>query len=133
MRIAARCAALDDHTLAFLSEFSAVRDSHDLLPADLCLDDCTLTLPEVLAALSDGLITPSLNAGDNPSWAEAMSSPEKEYWIAGGRKELQSLADLKVFILVPRSSIPRGQRPLKGKLVCKRKRDDVGNITQYKV
>ena len=55
----------------------------------------------MLAALSDGLITPSLDAGDDPSWAEAMSSPEKEYWIAGGREELQSLADLKVFILVP--------------------------------
>jgi Reverse transcriptase (RNA-dependent DNA polymerase) len=36
-------------------------------------------------------------------------------------------------VLVPRSSIPAGQRPLKGKLVCKHKRDDAGNIIRYKV
>ena len=132
-RIAARRAALDDQTLAFLSEYSAVRESHDLIPADLSLEDYSLTIPEILAALSDGNIAPSIDPGDDPSWAEAMSSPEREYWIAGGREELQSLADLKVFVLVPRSSIPHGQRPLKGKLVCKRKRDDAGNITRYKV
>jgi hypothetical protein len=40
---------------------------------------------------------------------------------------------LNVFVLVPRTDIPKGQRPLKGKLVCKRKRDDVGNISRYKV
>jgi hypothetical protein len=39
----------------------------------------------------------------------------------------------KVFVLVPRSAVPRGQRPLRGKLVCKRKHDDAGNIVRYKV
>ena len=29
-----------------------------------------------------------------------MNSPEREYWIAGGREELKSLEDLKVFILI---------------------------------
>ena len=62
-----------------------------------------------------------------------MSSNEREYWIAGGHDELKSLADLKVFVLVPRSDLPRGQRPLKGKLVCKRKCDDTGKIVRYKV
>jgi len=70
---------------------------------------------------------------DDPSWAEAIASPECEYWIAGGREELKSLEDLKVFALVPCSEVPPNQRPLKGKLVCKRKRDDEGNITRYKV
>jgi hypothetical protein len=36
-------------------------------------------------------------------------------------------------VLVPQSDVPRGQRPLKGKLVCKRKRDDAGNVSRYKV
>jgi Reverse transcriptase (RNA-dependent DNA polymerase) len=36
-------------------------------------------------------------------------------------------------VLVPRSHVPPGQRPLKGKLVCKRKWDGAGNITRYKV
>ena len=62
-----------------------------------------------------------------------MASDEREYWIAGGRDELKSLQDLQVFVLVPRSEMPRGQRPLKGKLVCKRKRDDTGRIVRYKV
>jgi hypothetical protein len=62
-----------------------------------------------------------------------MASDDREYWIAGGCNELKSLADLQVFVLVPRSKIPRGQRPLKGKLVCKRKRDDTGRIVRYKV
>ena len=107
-------------------------DSHDLLPAELCLDT-PLTIPDVLAALLDGNISPSLDASDDPTWAKAINSPEREYWIAGGREELKSLEDLKVFILVPKSDIPSGQRPLKGKLVCKRKRDDLGNIVRYKV
>jgi len=50
---------------------------------------------------------------------KAMALPEHEYWIAGAHKELQSLKDLQVFILVPRSSMPKGRCPLKGKLVCK--------------
>ena len=35
--------------------------------------------------------------------------------------------------MVPRTSLPDSQRPLKGKLVCKRKRDDSGKISRYKV
>jgi hypothetical protein len=62
-----------------------------------------------------------------------MASNEREYWIAGGRDELKSLQDLKVFVLVPRSELSRNQRPLKGKLVCKRKRDDTGKVVRYKV
>ena len=60
-------------------------------------------------------------------------SSEKEYWIAGAREELKSLQDLQVFVLVPRSSLPPGRRPMRGKLVCKRKRDDAGQIIRYKV
>jgi hypothetical protein len=74
-----------------------------------------------------------LDGDDDPLWASAMSSPDREYWIAGARDELKSLEDLNVFVLVPRSDVPWGQRPLKGKLVCKRKRDDAGSITRYKV
>ena len=41
--------------------------------------------------------------------------------------------DLNVFILVPHSEISPGQQPLKGKLVCKWKCDNAGNIACYKV
>jgi len=70
---------------------------------------------------------------NEPSWAQALASPEREFWIAGGRKELNSLEDLKVFVLVPRLEVPRGHCPPKGKLVCKLKRDDTGKVVRYKV
>jgi len=107
-----------DHALAILTEYSDVGDTHELLHADLCLDD-TLSIEDTLAALSDGSFEPELKPDDEPTWAQALASPEREYWIAGGRDELKSLEDLKVFVLVPQSEVPRGHRPLKGKLVCK--------------
>jgi transposase InsO family protein len=123
----------NDYALAFLAEYSPIRDTHDLFPANICVEDPNLTVDEVLAALSDGSLEPTPDHGDEPLWAQAMASDEREYWIAGARDELQSLQDLKVFVLVPRTDLPRGQRPLKGKLVCKRKRDDTGRIVRYKV
>ena len=83
--------------------------------------------------VTDGTLEPTLDTDDEPTWAQAMGSDECEYWIAGGRDELKSLEDLKVFVLVPQSEVPTGQRPLKGKLVCKRKCDESGNIVRYKV
>jgi transposase InsO family protein len=122
----------NDNMTAFLSEYSPYRDSHDLIPLDLSSDSNT-TLDEVLTAITGGSLEPDIDSGDDPSWADALRSPEREYWISGARDELKSLEDLKVFVLVPRSDVPRHQRPLTGKLVCKRKRDDSGNITRYKV
>jgi hypothetical protein len=70
---------------------------------------------------------------DEPKWHKALRSPKREYWIAGGHDEVHSLEALKVFILVPRSEVPCSTRPLKGKLVCKKKRDDTGKVVRYKV
>ena len=124
----------DSHFAAFLSEYATVRDTHDLFPTDIIPTDTTVSVDEFLSALSDGTLEPTpLEDDDEPTWAQAMASNEREYWIAGGRDELKSLEDLKVFVLVPRSDLPRGQRPLKGKLVCKRKRDDTGKVVRYKV
>ena len=123
----------DDYALAFLTEYSPVCNTHDLFPANLCIEGSNLSVDAVLSALSDGSIEPVPDHGDEPLWAQAMSSTEREYWIAGARDELKSLADLNVFVLVPRTDLPRGHRPLQGKLVCKRKRDDTGKIVRYKV
>ena len=125
---------LNDYSAAFLSDFSPLRNSHYLLP--LAFNDSFLSFPsvgEALMALATGATDLSLDPDNDPLWATAIASPEREFWVAGARDELQSLKDLKVFVLVPRSEIPRGQQPLKGKLVCKRKRDDKGNISRYKV
>jgi hypothetical protein len=74
-----------------------------------------------------------MDADDDPLWSEALASSEQEYWVAGAQDEISSLQDLKVFILVPRSEVPAGQRPLWGKLVCKHKRNDTGKVVHYKV
>ena len=134
-RTARRAAQSEDHTQTFLTEFAPFRRTHFLIATDLDADFpvSLLSMDEVLSSLAEGNIIPILDSGDEPSWEQALASPEREYWIAGGRDELKSLEDLKVFVLVPCSDIPRGQRPLKGKLVCKRKRDDMGNVVRYKV
>ena len=113
-----RAAHLDDHSHAFLSEFAPLCETHHLIPTDLDLDS-SLSTDDVFSSLADGRIEPILDSNDEPSWTTALTSPEQEYWIARGRDKLKSLEDLKVFILVPRSKMPHGQRPLKGKLVCK--------------
>ena len=122
-----------DHTLAFLAEYSTVRDTHDLFPTDLVIKGALPSIDYILAALTDGSLEPSPADDDEPTWAQAMASNEREYWIAGGRDELKSLQDLKVFVLVPCSNVPHGQRLLKGKLVCKKKQDNTGHVTRYKV
>jgi Reverse transcriptase (RNA-dependent DNA polymerase) len=127
-RIAARLAS---HATALLAEFAPFRDSHVLIP--LIADSSLPSVDVVLQALASGSATPVLSDNDDPSWLEALASPEREYWIASGREELKSLEDLNVFVLVPCTHVPRGQHVLKGKLVCKCKRDDAGNIIRYKV
>jgi len=125
---------LDDNLLtsAFLSEFSPFCDSYDLLPLDTS-DISPNSLESTLSAIADGSLEPFYDDDDNPTWAEAMALLKRKFWIASTREELKSLEDLQVFILVPWSSVPKGCRPLKGKLVCKHKRDDTGKVTRYKV
>lgn len=130
-RIASLQANLPEQAQSLFSEFIPFHNTHDLIYLEF--SDPFPTIDSVLTALNSGTVTPVPETSDDPSWAEAMASPDREYWIAGARDELKSLADLKVFALVPRSEVPQGQGPLKGKLVCKRKRDDNGNITRYKV
>ena len=70
-----------DHTSAFLSEYSNVRDTHDLIPADLSFEGTPPSLDHVLNALSDGSLEPAPYDEDEPLWAQAMASNEREYWI----------------------------------------------------
>ena len=74
----------DDHATAFISLFSPMCDSHDLLPIDACIGHNLSTIDEVLTALTDGSIEPVVDLDNEPSWAKALASPEHEYWIANG-------------------------------------------------
>jgi hypothetical protein len=91
------------------------------------------TIREVLNTIAVGATDLSIDSSDDPSWATTIASPECEYWIAGAQDKLSSLAELKVFALVPCSEVLHGQYPLKGKLVCKHKWNNTGKITWYKV
>ena len=79
------------------------------------------------------MLEPSFETNDDPSWTDAVNSPEHEFWIAGACKEIQSLHDLQVFVLVPCCTLPPGHCPMCGKLVCKHKCNDLGTIMHYKV
>ncbi len=122
-----------DYAFAILSEYSEVQDTHDLFHTDLHFEDIPLSIDEALAALSDSSLEPTVELDDEPSWAQALPSPKREFWIAGGHEELKSLEDLKVFVLVPCLEVPHGHHPLKGKLICKQKRNDTGKVVHYKV
>ncbi|TFY55609.1 hypothetical protein EVG20_g9260, partial [Dentipellis fragilis] len=89
-------------------------------------------LTEVYAALADGAV--SIEFPDDPkSWKEAMASDKREQWIGGATEELQSLKDLNVYKLVPRDTVPRDRKILKGRLLCTRKRDEAGVVKRHKV
>jgi hypothetical protein len=119
-----------DSVHAFLAEFLPFCNSHNLLPLNVAFTDAT-SVPDFVTAIADGSLEPDLE--DEPKWHEALQLPEREYWIMGGHDEVCSLQKLKVFILVPHSKVPRGAHSLKGKLVCKWKRDNTGKVVCYKV
>jgi hypothetical protein len=107
---------------------------HDLIPTDIVLKNNNASIDEILSAISNGSLQPtSMETDDEPTWAQAMASEEREYWIVGGCDEIKSLQDLKVFVLVPQTKLPHGHQTLKGKLVCKKKHDDTGCVVHYKV
>ena len=127
-----RIAALNNsQAIALLAKYSLLHNSHNLLP--LSVSDSSLFPDFVLSALADGLLKPEVDIRDDPLWKDALQSSEHEYWIAGAKEEIQSLKNLQVFILVPRTSIPSGRQPICGKLICKCKQDNSGQICRYKV
>jgi hypothetical protein len=93
---------------ALLSEYIPFHDSHDLIPLDFVPSEFD-SIHIFLSSLSDGSTEPNFDSNDDLSWATAMKSMEREYWIAGAQEELCSLADLNVFVLIPRSNIPHGR------------------------
>jgi len=97
------------------------------------ITDLSWSLQYVLSAIASGSLEPTIETSDDPKWQDALNSPKREYWITGTRDEIRSLEDLQVFMLVLQSTLPPGCHPMQGKLVCKCKRDDTGNVVHYKV
>jgi hypothetical protein len=70
---------------------------------------------------------------DPLSWKEAQASSHSEEWQRSFQEELDSLKQMGVYTLVPRSSVPAGTRIHTGKPVFHVKRDADGNVCRRKV
>ena len=93
----------------FLTQFASVCDSHYLISVSVVPTSPSSSIPKVLSAISNGETETTLDDNDDPLWASALASPEREYWISGARDELKSLFNLQVFVLIPRSEVSHGQ------------------------
>jgi hypothetical protein len=69
---------------------------------------------------------------DPLSWEEAKNSPHCEEWWISYQDELNSLKEMGVYVLVPRSEVPAGQKIHKGKPVFHVKRDATGTVYRRK-
>jgi hypothetical protein len=61
-----------------------------------------------------------------------MASPHAQQWTTALQEEFDSLRDLGVYQLVPRSSIPAGRKLMKGRPVFKLKRDQHSAPARFK-
>ena len=78
---------------------------------------------EISLAVVDGVM-------DDPKTVEeALRSPYAKYWIAAMKKEIDSLRKTQTWRLVP---LPEGVRPIGGKWVFRTKRNDKGDIIEFK-
>lgn len=96
----------------------------------------SLILDDLLAALEDPTCGDPVDVefpDDPKNWKEAMAGDERDAWTAGAVEELAGLQEMGVYRLVPRSAVPHGRRILKGRFVCHRKRNEVGEVVRHKV
>lgn len=67
---------------------------------------------------------------DSPSFEEAINGPNRNYWLDALSEEGLALREHDTYEVVDR---PHGQNVIKGKPVCKIKRDSSGNIERFKI
>jgi transposase InsO family protein len=70
---------------------------------------------------------------DAPDWNDALSSSDRDKWLEGAQAELTSLHEMGVYQMIPRSDVPSNRSVLRGRFVCRLKRDEAGNPVRYKV
>ena len=87
-------------------------------------------LTEVFAAIPDDY--ENEHPSDPVTYAEAMNSDHATEWTQAMRDEFDSLRDLGVYKLVPRSTVPPGRKIMKGRPVFKLKRDQNGDPARFK-
>ena len=60
---------------------------------------------------------------DEPTYSEAMSSPDRRKWEAAMKDEYDSLTENKTWTLIKESEVPSTHKPIDGKWVFKKKHD----------
>jgi transposase InsO family protein len=70
---------------------------------------------------------------DAPDWNDALNSSDRDKWLEGAQAELTSLREMGVYQIIPRSDVPSNRSVLRGKFVCRLKRDEAGTPVRYKV
>ena len=114
-----------------------------IIPADAVPDGSLPQVPPLdpeadfvafCEAYASELASPLINPcnPDEPTFRQAMKSPDADKWTIGIQDELKSLKDIGVYKLVPRSDIPAGRKILHGKWVLILKRDKHGDPVWHK-
>jgi len=114
-----------------------------VVPTDAVPDDSLPQIPSLdpesdfvafCEAYATELAFPLINPRnpDEPTFRQAMKSPDADKWTFGIQDELKSLKDMGVYVLVPRSDVPSGRKILHGKWVLNLKRDKVGAPVWHK-
>jgi hypothetical protein len=128
---------------ASLTNVAPPSTSTSAVPANAVPDD---SIPQVPAldpdsdfvafceAYAADLASPLINPRnpDEPTFREAMNSPDTDKWTLGIQDELKSLKEMGVYKLIPRSDVPTGRKILRGKWVLLLKRDEHGNPVRHK-
>jgi transposase InsO family protein len=100
--------------------------------------DPTERIDKILAAIADtSNIDPcSFGPGDEPKdWPDSQKRPPKEAaeWAAAFKEECNSLRDMGVYVLVPRSSVPVNQKIRRCKAVLRNKLNNQNRLSRRKV
>lgn len=68
---------------------------------------------------------------DAPTWQQAMASPDRELWLDGAVREVQSLFKRDSMEIVLKADFPSAE-PLPSMFVCKKKRNELNEVVVYK-
>ena len=82
---------------------------------------------------ADSFIYTSLEAGDDPTWAQAVKGPERQKWMDAKEDEMSALRNLGVIILTPADAVPVGEDIYDTMLLCKKKRGELNCVLKHKV
>ncbi len=87
-----------------------------------------------ISFLEDNATILNLAGEDNPrTLAEAFKRDDAQLWKEAYHREMQALREKRVFTVVRRDQVPPGTRILQSRIVAVIKRDEKGDIKEYKV